>query len=112
MVSSIYNSNQILFKSDSRKGVSIKNINKQIEIQINAEYKRNKKLVFNKPISAISSKTKNLFTKKQRELIRNLYYNNDITKWETDFLLSVYKQTSYSDKQKVILNKIALKYKK
>ena len=88
MISSIYNSNQILFKSGSRKGKNKLHLEAEIAIRKNSSKKKENKLI------------KNLLRKCKK-----------LDKWETEFLISILSFDKLSVKQKEVLAKVEKKYK-
>jgi hypothetical protein len=90
MVSSIYNSNSILYKSGSRKGKSLTKL-KLEETQI---------IIHN-----------NKQTKHYKEINHLITKSGDVLNlWELDFLQSISKQKYLSKKQVDTLNKIKKEY--
>ena len=91
MISSIYNSNYILYKAGSRKGKSKKEIEKEIKNKIEA-YKKLK-----------------LKDEKFKDKIYSAMKKENLTDWEKDFLKSLLKFKKPSLKQLETLHKLILK---
>jgi hypothetical protein len=88
MISSIYNSNKILYKSGSRKNKSRIQISKEAALQ---------KLSVNK--SKLSKEINHIINQ----------YCKKLNEWEIDFLTSIASFKKLSDKQNLILTEIKKK---
>jgi hypothetical protein len=54
-----------------------------------------------------------VFNKNQRQLIKNmLFYKDKLSDWENNMLVNMTNSATYSEKQKIVLNKIYNKIKK